>query len=157
MINVGTFNKRKATVCRADILSAALALHIQSLTCSISVDTVTSLNQDKTKLCHRTHAVVLSILDLCTTLICSPPLSNPETAVHVDTVHVTILGLLQALDVEASILNELGIWWYNGSRPPDYKTTRQHLQYSTSASRHCLECSVPQSLYTVKVIMSVPP
>ncbi len=133
MVDVGIFNNQKATVCRADILSAALALHIQSLTCSISVDTVTSLNQDKTKLCHRTHAVVLSILDLCTTLICSPPLSNPETAVHVDTVHVTILGLLQALDVEASILNELSIWWYNGSRPPDYKTTRQHLQYSTSA------------------------
>ena len=100
------------------------------------------LTQNKSKICHRTHAVVLLVLDLCTTLVCSLPLSNPETAVHVDTVHVTILGLLQALDVEASIFNKLSIWRYNGSRPPDYKTTGQHLQYSTSASRYRLACSV---------------
>lgn len=82
------------------------------------------------------------MLDLCTTLVCSPPLSNPETAVHVDTVHVTVLGLLQAIDVEASILNEFSIWWYNGSRPPDHETTRQHLQYSASASEKIIYCAI---------------
>jgi len=45
MIEAVTFNDQKAiarhmvaTICRADILSAALALHIQSSTCSVSME-----------------------------------------------------------------------------------------------------------------------
>lgn len=69
----------------------------------------------------------------------SLPLSHPETAVHVDTVHVAIGGLLQTLHLKASMLNELGIRRYKGCRPPDHKTSRQHLHIG------CLEQSIADS------------
>ena len=49
----------------------------------------------------------------------SLPLSHPEAAVHVHTVHVPILGLLQAFHFEASMLNQLGVWRHDGSGSPD--------------------------------------